>query len=384
MKVKLSFDAQSNPESLIVTVECLDPTFVGHEATLTISAEATVKDSRPVHGQKKLVVEKFRMGASSRNISIPRAKLPVYAYRGTQIDIDVKAELRIDDGIVFDTKVKQELALEGPVRRGSAECAKHLVEPKDLFKFWANWRAIPASNKMIALALAIAAAIVGLVNSAIGYHDQFAPEGKTYFYSHRDSDGDSESPLVNSSAITGGVAVALWLALRRQLRTYMTFRTGKQPLNRIGRHTQAVVGNLFYGRSRVPLNNIVLRIVACNMEKGQYTRGSGSNTRTVSFAEPVRGVVLFQKRVSVIPAGAAVEDFFPESVAFAPIFELLLPPNQVTDSHGLEVHWEIQLLHDQYVDQELVGPVTGLVREDFYDTPSSPMVFDAPLPAEFR
>ena len=37
----------------------------------------------------------------------------------------------------------------------------------------------------------------------------------------------------------------------------------------------------------------------------------------------------------------------------------------VADTHGLDVHWEIQLLHPEFVDQELVGPTTPFAYEDF-------------------
>ena len=34
-------------------------------------------------------------------------------------------------------------------------------------------------------------------------------------------------------------------------------------------------------------------------------------------------------------------------------------------THGLDIHWEIQLLHPEFVDQELVGP-TGLFHYEHF------------------
>jgi hypothetical protein len=39
----------------------------------------------------------------------------------------------------------------------------------------------------------------------------------------------------------------------------------------------------------------------------------------------------------------------------------------VSKSHGLFVYWEVQLLVDELVDQELTGSVAGLRKEDFFD-----------------
>jgi hypothetical protein len=384
-KPQLTVDSRSDLDAVLFTVDCADNSLMGHEAKLTITANATVLDSRPVNSKKKLFTKEFRLTSTSQSIAVPRKELHVYTYRGNEINIDLEAELRIDDGVMFDTKVKQEFVVEGPLRQGAHACAKHLVEPKDAYRFWANWRAIPGPAKVVTLGLALVAAIFGVVNTTVGVHDQFSPEGRTYFYRHRDSDGDGQSPLVNSGALTGGAAVAIWIAMRRQLRKYMTFKARK-PLARIDRRTVAAAKDLFQGRSRVPLHNVALRIVACNMEKGQYTRGSGSNERTVSFKEPVRGVVLFEKRVAEIPRGAPVEDHFPESLAVAPMFDALFPPNKVSGTHGVDVYWEIQLIHETFVDQEIVGSVSGVAREEFFafDPPQAATIADAPLPADFR
>jgi hypothetical protein len=161
----------------------------------------------------------------------------------------------------------------------------------------------------------------------------------------------------------------------------MTFNARCDSL-RIGRDTVVRAADLFEGRSRVPLRDATLRIVACNMEKGQYKRGSGSSERTVSFAEPVRALILYERRVAEIPRGAGVQSYFAGDVAFGPIFDSLYPPNLVSQTHGVDVHWEIQLLHDAYVDQEIVGGCDRLVLQDFY-APRPADIASAPLPADF-
>ena len=47
------------------------------------------------------------------------------------------------------------------------------------------------------------------------------------------------------------------------------------------------------------------------------------------------------------------------------MFAALYPLAMLGDSHGIDVRWEIQLLHADFVDQELIGPTQGLAYEDF-------------------
>jgi hypothetical protein len=188
----------------------------------------------------------------------------------------------------------------------------------------------------------------------------------TYLYSHYDSDGEGQSPLINSLMGSGALGMAVWFAMRNQLRKYMKFNLNMINLpKRIEPEKSYSASKFFSGISRVPLTNITLRIIACNMEKGQYVRGSGSNRRTVSFAEPIRGVILFEKTVNQIPANVKIRHFFSEKFSFKSMFECLYPPFMATDTHGIDVHWEIQLIHPEFIDQELIGMTNIFHYDDF-------------------
>ena len=102
------------------------------------------------------------------------------------------------------------------------------------------------------------------------------------------------------------------------------------------------------------------------MEKEKYVRGSGSNQRTVSFSIPVRGVLLYSKKVTLIPKNQPVENHFRDSMSFEPMFKVLYPPSEVSESHGLFIYWEVQLIHNDFVDQELAGDTVHFRREDFF------------------
>jgi len=264
----------------------------------------------------------------------------------------------------FDTKVSEEIVYNLNRKPKINRNTKALIEPKDSFNLFSNLGAIPILNRLLTMVLALAALVIITVNSIIGLHDQMVPESQTYFYSQTDINGDSDSPLINSLLLSGGVGTAVWLAMRRQLRKYMTFHF-KPFLGRIGRTTSIPIQQLISGISRVELNHPTPRVVACNLEKGQYWRGSGSHRRKVSFSEPVQGVLLYEKTVNTIPRKQPVQNHFAGKVKFAPMFDALYPPCVVSKSHGLDVHGEVQLLVDKLVDQELAGTV-ALRKEDFY------------------
>ena len=48
------------------------------------------------------------------------------------------------------------------------------------------------------------------------------------------------------------------------------------------------------------------------------------------------------------------------------MFQALYPRQMVTDSHGLDLIWEIQLIVDNFIDQELIGNGSIFVQKDFY------------------
>jgi hypothetical protein len=145
----------------------------------------------------------------------------------------------------------------------------------------------------------------------------------------------------------------------------MTFKL-KPITGSINRQSEHTVSDLVHGVSRTDLEDVTLRIVACNMEKGKYVRGSGSNQRTVSFSTPVRGALLYSKKVTLIPKNHSVENHFRDSMSFEPMFKVLYPPSEVSESHGLFIYWEVQLIHNDFVDQEMAGKTANFRREDFF------------------
>ena len=77
--------------------------------------------------------------------------------------------------------------------------------------------------------------------------------------------------------------------------------------------------------------------------------------------------MLYSKKVKRIPRNEPVENHFKGSISFEPMFKALYPPNSVSSSHGLFVYWEFQLIHNEFVDQELIGDTSILCNDDFFN-----------------
>lgn len=363
-RVSVRYDPGDLANTVCCTIEVHDPSLRGHSAELLLRRTVTVHDERAVNASDIVFQRNIPNLAAGQQVEIHRSALRAFSYTGTHISIALETELQIDDGLVFDTKIsrsEQDMLLEKPAVSNDA---KEMVDPRDAFDFITNFKAIPPRNKAITALLVLIAAIVVAINSWVGVHDQFAPEEATWLYSHRDSDGDSESPLQKSLMGSGALGVAVWFAIRQQLRKYMTFELVDLPA-RVSRGDFLQAASILHGKSRVDLHDVMIRIVACNMEKGQYRRGSGTKVRTVSFTEPVRAVILYDRRIRVIPAGTAVESHLDGVIDFEPMFQTLFPPQEVGSTHGLIVHWEVQLIHDQLVDQEVICSTDCFAWKDF-------------------
>ena len=364
-KATISLETGTDPlaDALTLGVVFHDSALTGHDAQAQIIANVDVQDSSPVHKEHVIYRKAFKVTRES-TFEIPRAKIRAYSYTGKQIHLEIHVRIVVDDSIFIDTKIQEEQLLELGLKAPVQTNANTLVEPPDDFLFFRNLKAIPLHNQVLTLSLAVVGGFIVLINMAVGVHDQFVPESMTWLYSHYSSDGESSSPLAGALAGSGALGAGVWFMIRNQLRKYMKFHL-RSLKSRIVPDRSVPVSSLFQGKSRVSLENVTLTVVASNMEKGQYIRGSGSNRRTVSFSNPVRGVVLYKQTVASIPPRVQLGQYFPGDVEFDKMFATLYPPFMIGKTHGLDIHWEIQLLHPEFVDQELVGP-TGLFHYEHF------------------
>lgn len=349
---------------IVCRVNVIDSELVGRDAVLSIIAKVEVQDKRPVNDQRTLHRQELHLSSVPVEIRIPRDEMQAFSYAGKKISIELHTQLVVDNKLLFDTKINEKHELKLGTKPKISKDTKSIIDPSDAFNFFKNLKAIPVQSRYLTMMLFAIGCIVVVVNTLIGVHDQTSPEGLTWIYSHVNADGEGTSPLQNALVGSGVVGASIWLLVRRQLRKYMQFNLKKIPP--IQRNSSCSVGDLVRGKSRVPLHDVTLRIVACNMELGKYKRGSGTSVRTVSFKEPVRGIILYETKAGHIAANVPIAPHFEGSVEFGPMFAALYPPF-IALTHGLEVHWEIQLLHPEFVDQELAGPTDKFQYEDFLE-----------------
>lgn len=359
--LRLAVDAASDPDAVVVAIDVEDPRFLGQSASLEVYRLALVDDRSPVNDLRILASRDVTLDAESIEVRFPAAQVDGCGYRGARVTVRTWAELRIDDGVLWETTVRADVPL--PERRAPAAVADAagIVDPSDRFSAIATVATLPPLRRLAAVALFVGG--VGLVtaNTFLAIHDQRVPPGGHILYPRRDDAGDAIAPLALSLLVSVPAAVGVWFGLRWIVRNALRFRPGSVP-QPIGRDTVVPLATLVQGAPDFDVDDLVVRVVACNLEKGAYTRGSGTSERTISFADPVRAIVLHEQVLAHVPRGMRLEHVLAGSVAFAPVFDLLEPPIEVSKTHGLFLEWRVQILHDALVDQELV-PESCVWRE---------------------
>ena len=342
-----------------------DPKAIGESFEFSILTKVTVDQSRGIDSKICAFKRNFKM-QQSQIFSVPFSQLKALPYQGKSIKIALEAILEGRGKAKHTPQIIHRLEKPFFRRAPKIRDAANLIEPQDVFSFRKNLEVIPLHNQILTLALGLVGLVVIAVINIVGIHDQFSVEGQQYLMSRTASDGDLQSPFLRALGASGAVGAAIWMLIKAQLRKYMHLE--KRPI--AGGLVPGLVcraGDLFYGKSRIDLKNIKLRIVACNQEKGQRIEGDGSNRRTVSFSNPVQGLLIYEKHIEHIAAGDSVERWFPDEVYFDRIFNNLLPQMMISSTHGLDLYWEIQLIHNELVDQELIGKVHKLKIQDFLE-----------------
>jgi len=365
-KLKIKYKKNSN-NNLDINLEIFDDSIIWKEGKLRLVLETIVHDSRPVNESKVLKKEVFKVLDWWNKFSFNLKDYRHYSYDWNMISIHLTIEVVIDDAIFFDTKVRQKILddiwFKPKLNNWSPEL---ILDPKDNFNFMENIKAIPNDAKIYVFWLSIIWWIVILINMALWIHDQMVPDGQTFFYSHYDSDWDSNSPFFDALASSGALWAWIWALMKSQLRRYMKFFFKKWVKFWV-KWKQYKLSEIVWWRSLVDLKDIKLRVVSGNLENGQYIRGSGSNRRTVSFSEPIRALVLHEEYVDFIPKRADISEYLKWSFSFDEMYKALYPEQMISSTHWLSVRWEVQLIHNKFIDQELVWDNKDFKFEDFLE-----------------
>ncbi len=354
-------------ETIKVTITTSDIQYLGKEASFDLGCEVHVKDDRAVNDRKNIFSKRITLSENPIEFTIPKSAISYYSYLGHKISIEIWSQIKIGNYIIFNEKIREKHHFPSEIKTGQSKFkAIHIIEPHDRFNFIKNLKAIPLENMFSAIGLIIIAAAMMSANTITGIHDQFVSEPFTWFYSHYEADGDRQSPFINSLYASAAIGFSIWKTVKTHLKKYMNFNF-KKKIQRINPSKAYRLTDIISGKSYNQINNFKIRIVAGNLEKGQYKRGHGTKERTVTFKEPGRGVIIYETEHLNIPSKATLESILPdEEFNFDKLFNFLYPPQSVSATHGLEIHWEVQLIHDDYIDHELVGSTLGLRQEYFW------------------
>ena len=321
---------------------------MGKNAEFTLDLASEVHDSSPVNDETNLYTNKFVVDRTEYELEIPTDSFECFTYKGTHASIVLRANLKVDDAwILKDSQVSRTTQFKlVDARSGSpGGDATEVIDPFDTVQFSKNFDALSSERKTGFILMSLLCALGWL--------------GGSWLIWELGSDGSIFIAVVFIIFLLI-LIVCLWLWQKNSFfRSYMS--VSLRPIPAITRSTCLPISQLVSGKSEIDLKNMTLRVVACNMEMGQYIRGSGSNRRTVSFEEPVRPIILYSERVGHIPARQEIGNHFPGEVDFGPMFKALYPPLEISETHGLAVYWEVQLLHD-----ELKGPVDSIEVTDFF------------------
>lgn len=326
------------PNHLDLVVEGLDLALAGRVARVTVHHVARVTDSRPVDASVELFATDVTLAGTELMCPIDLPGPIPYAFEGELVSVQVEVKLAFPKAGWFSSEnVLAETFVPLPqVQRGRVAEDQALMAPTDHYSFETSLASLSpeAKQRFVMIGGSYAVGLLG------GFIALWAIGWTILFFVW----------------LVGGLILGkvLYDRLWKELSSYAQLTWGFVPP--VGPDSRLPVADLLDGLPRLDLPRARLRLVACNLERGQYKRGSGTDVRTVSFSEPVGAVVLYDETVDRWPQGTPLAEVFTGEVDFGPAFRQLAPVLSVGEDHGVGLRWEAQLIVPDLVDVELEGP----------------------------
>lgn len=324
-------------EDVIFHIEALDRSIVQRECTFKLMRRVVVHDDRPANASEVLFQQRVVWESGRCQVPVSLSRIEAYTYSGVSIDVKLEATLHIDDGAIFDTELTSEYDLPLANKPQVRQDVRQIIHPADLYSFFDNFSALPAFSQVKIVAVMMITAIVGMVGFGAAIL--------------------LESIYVAAATFTVSAMVfaVLYSRVKKRLKNYLERRGGLHRLP-IVPGEPVRMDQLLDARATIDIDEITLRVVAVNMECGLYKRGQGTRVRMVGFRSPVRGLVLYERTIRDISKGDSLSEHLRgDLVYFDEMFEFLYPPNRVSRDHGVDIRWEAQILHEHFVDHEILG-----------------------------
>jgi hypothetical protein len=352
---------------------------------LRVMARMETRHERGVPEETALHTRRIALAGLTHDVPLP-SNLAAYDYHGR--DIALRLSLRLTDTkgkILAETRLRDDETGLLAARPKLAEDPDALMNPEDKYSFFGNLRALPLGSQLAVAVLGFGLWLLAAANVFVGAHDQWVAEPPLsemerfnlqvagrhdelnrvrvapYLYGK----GTRRVPIIDATQNSIMISLLAWFLVRQRLPRYGDFHLFLfLPPLRPG--TRIAARRLVRGRSHVDLFDVTVRVVAANLECWRRKAGAGEKVDK-EIRQTVRAVRLYERNIPYVPAGSPIGDFLKDDVDFTPMFRALNPPLMVTATHGLELAWQVQLLHPEFVDQVLPGATSTLKFADFLE-----------------
>ncbi len=372
----------------------------GEEATIRLSLRCNPQHPNPVNKKIDLLKQSFTVTDPLHTL---RYKCPrrFFTYRGSWIHLLARVTIVVGDDRFLEH-------FEVPLEVGNLNLSDDLSEvihPPDEFSLFRNFFLLSGNTQSLVMVLLALMTLIVLVTGVIVFGGAAL-----------DGDGDGFAYILGVLGLIGfALAVLCWDKIRSVfipelgVQFVVPERLSKRyrSKRKIRRNSHFAVSDWVKGIAQTNLHGVRLRVVAANIERAPYRQmiyggdpdegalgwikalGShhDSQGRLVKKQKSMisRAIVLYDKTVDHLPAGASVGGYFNEVLDLEPVFTDLYPPDLIARRastavffHGLGYYMKFQLIHPSLVDLSFEVDSAYFDPVSFFSEPQSP----PPPPAE--
>ncbi len=381
--VRLALTRERDADRATCWINVQDRGLVGRRAELQVVI--TLTDMANGKRREKVEFSQVTWLRSGRQRYPLPPSLSVYLFYGARLSLRPVLRLVGEGGktIAQRSLIGGRVCLVGG-RPRLHTCADSLMQPKDVWSLFANFSALAVSARARVLLVGFAALALALANLGVGFHDQFHAEQprsrQSLALKQSNSDAaPTRAPIlyrphrrgqpISDAAIWSLLMVTLgWASVRHQFKRYAWLEINLMlPPLRPGLRLPA--NQVVRGRTDTAIRHAVLRVVAANLECSENKQGR----HIVVRREPSRAVLLYERELRYLPAGSSIDAQLDGDIDFSPLFEALYPPIKFDARWGVDVAWQVQLLHPDLIDLAVEGPVHSLRFVDFLAPAANPV-----------
>ncbi len=357
-KAPLTMKCRIQKQQLECKIVWNDREVMEKELELEFFLKTNVKSSHPVNNQKTIWKKTIQMTSLTELVYIDLYKDEFYSYKWEYLDIDlfIKAKL---DGILFFDKIKvKKIAHFINSKKETVGIGKRALYPDDDFNFRENFQILPKKKKR----LLIIWASISLLVFPLAYVCWFVfwpgiIEMKHFFF------------LSGLSII---IAFIVRLAMLNYLNQYLEIKFDTKWLNKVEYGKAYQLHDFISGRSLVDIENLTVKIIAYNLEKGQHREknysSSSNRKKTVNHKNEVEIIMIHEETVWNINKDTDISQKFRKSFQFNTMFDSLHPPLSISSTHWVDICWDIQFIHDKYTDKTISWSTDIFNYKDFLNS----------------